>query len=109
LSSIEALYTFREREDVLNFLDNNSFLIPLLIETQAKIETYFPQALLFLEVFADPDSMDDVKLVLLISTNLAPRDAVVTLRRLDKEWWIKELDRGHQKLVIEVESQVNEL
>ncbi len=101
---LEILYVFRGQEEVLEFLERYPFLVSLLIETHSKIENYFelyPQV--FLEVFTDPEAIDDRQLVASIRTNLTPNEVLDKLDRLDEEWWLDNMDRARGKFCIDVE------
>lgn len=52
---LESLYTFREPETVVQYLEENPYLVPLLLEAPAHIHTVFPGAPLYLEVLTDPE------------------------------------------------------
>ncbi|WP_250125351.1 hypothetical protein [Chroococcidiopsis sp. CCMEE 29] len=86
VESLEQFYTFRGRNEVLQFLDRHPFLVPVLLEAPEKIRHYFPDSQLFLEVERDPEIIDYVKLVLSILMKLDPNEAVARLNQLDWNW-----------------------
>ncbi len=86
IETLEQFYTFRERTEVLEFLDKHPFLVPVLLEAPEKIRHYFPDSQLFLEVFIDPESIDWVQLILSILMKLDPHEAVARLNKLDCDW-----------------------
>ncbi|MEH2411204.1 hypothetical protein [Nostoc sp.] len=86
IETLEQSYTFRERTEVLKFLDKHSFLIPVLLEAPKKIRQYFPDSQLFLEIFIDSESIDWVQLILSILMKLDPHEAVTRLNKLDWDW-----------------------
>jgi hypothetical protein len=88
IEALKQLYTFREQTEVLQFLKQYPFLIPVLLEAPEKIRHYFPDCQLFLEVSIDPEIIDYVLLVLSILINLDPDEAVDRLHQLDKDWWL---------------------
>jgi hypothetical protein len=88
IQAIEQLYTFRERSEVVEFLDKHPFLLPVLLEAPEKICHYFPDSQLFLGVFIDPESIDWVQLVISVLIKLDPYDAVRKLNHMDMEWWV---------------------
>ena len=88
IEALEQLYTFRGRTEILEFLTQHPFLVPVLLEAPEKIHQYFPDSQLFLEVIPDPEIIDYVLLVLSILINLDPNDAVDRLHQLDKDWWL---------------------
>jgi len=86
IALLEQFYTLRGRTEVLQFLDQHPFLIPVLLEAPDKIHHYFPDSQLFLEVDRDPEAVDYVKLVISILMKLDPDDAVDRLNQLDWNW-----------------------
>ncbi len=100
---LERLYRFRERLDVLGFLERYPFLIPLLLEAYGKIGEYFPYSQVFLEVVTDPEATNDYQLVLFIATNLDPDEADDRFERFDEDWWLDALDRAQGMLCINLE------
>ncbi len=86
LATLEQLYSFRGRTEVLQFLDHYPFLIPVLLEAPEKIRRYFPDSHLFLEVVPDPEIIDYVQLVLSILMKLDPHEAVKRLHQLDENF-----------------------
>lgn len=89
IETLEQLYTFRGRTEVLAFLDKYPFLVPILLEAPEKICYYFPDSQLFLEVVPDAEIIDWIQLVLSILINIDPYEAVNKLHQLDLEWWLK--------------------
>jgi len=102
---LERLYTFREREEVLWFLESYPFLASLLLEAYDNIGNYFPHTQVFLEVVSDPEATNDYQLVSSIATNLDPDEVIDTLEEFDEDWWLDALDRAQGKLCINVEFQ----
>ena len=100
---LDRLYTFRERTEVLWFLERYPFLPPLLLEAYDEIENHFPYSELFLEVVTDPEETDDSQLVISIGTNLNPDEADDRLDEFDDSWWLDALDQAQGKLCIDVE------
>lgn len=88
ITQLEQLYTFRGRTEVLQFLEQYPFLVPVLLEAPEKIRHYFPDSQLFLEVVPDAEIIDWVLLVLSILMKLDPDEAVDRLNQMDMEWWV---------------------
>lgn len=88
IEALEQLYTFRGRTEVLQFLEQYPFLVPVLLEAPEKIRHYFPDSQLFLEVVPDAEIIGWVLLVLSILINLDPYDAVDRLNQMDMNWWV---------------------
>ena len=103
LTLLNRIYTFRKPSEVSDFLSDNVYLVPLLVEAYGKIREYFPSAKLILEVVADPEADKEKELVIFICTNLPPDEALDRLELLDRNWWLDaSLDSG-EKLCIHVE------
>jgi len=100
---LEELYTFRERKNVIGFLETYPFLVSLLLEAHYKVQEYFEGAQLFLEVFSDPEKIEKDELILYISTSLPPVEANRYLAEFDKNWWLKVSNLSYDKLCIDVE------
>jgi uncharacterized protein (DUF1810 family) len=106
VESLERLYAFRKREEVVQYLARHRFLGPLLREAHGKIAEYFgPSPEVVLEVVTDPEAEDDRELFAFIRTPLPPEEALRELERLDQEWWLGEADQADGKLCIHVECQ----
>jgi hypothetical protein len=100
---LERLYIFRDREEVLWFLERYPFLVSLLLEAYEEIWNYFPYSQVSLEVISDPEALDEYQLLASISTSLAPDEAIDKLEQFDESWWLDALDRVQSKLCIDVE------
>lgn len=103
LQKLETLYLFREREDILGFLEQNPFLVPLLIEGNEVVQRYFPDAKSALEIIHDPDSPDHAQLLLTIGTPAPVEEALARLDEFDAAWWHANRHRTQRKLVIDTE------
>ena len=99
---ITFIYSLRHSRKVQSFLEENFFLIPLLIEAQYYIARYFPTSEVFLEVETDPEEKED-QLVALIATSLSPDNAYRQLKQFDEDWWLDTLSQAQMKLCISVE------
>lgn len=64
IESLEKLYSWRGKTEILQFLKKHHFVIPVLLEAPDKICHYFPDAQLFLEVEADSELIDSAQLFL---------------------------------------------
>ena len=100
--SLENLYNFRQKTEVLDFLEKHPFLIPLLLEAHTHIRQHFPDAPLFLEYVPDPE-IDDPHLVVYIATNLETEAALDRMDLLD-DWWVEVPNRGQGKMFFNVDS-----
>jgi hypothetical protein len=103
LRLVEQRYTFRRRTEVIGFIKAYPFLIPLLLEAYDKIVQHFGPSPVFLEVVTDPEAICDRQLVAFIRTDLAPIEALASLDRFDKSWWLEASHRSQGKLCIHLE------
>jgi len=103
LTLLNRIYTFRKPSEVSDFLSDNVYLVPLLVEAYGKIREYFPSAKLILEVVADPEADKEKELVIFICTNLPPDEALDRLELLDRNWWLDASLDSSEKLCIHVE------
>lgn len=105
IEQLEQHYTLREPQEVLDFLNKHSFLIPLLLEAPDKIHHYFPDAPLSLAIAIDPESSspDSDELVILIETDIDADESVDNLWELNKAWWLTAERRSQGKMFIDLE------
>jgi len=101
-SSIESLYSLQGKTAVVQFIDEHSFLIPLLLEAREKIDVYFPNPEVSLEVITDPEAEGDYQLLASVSTNLSAEDAYRRLKEFDRAWWLDTLGRSQGLLCISI-------
>ena len=100
---LEHLYSMREREEVLQFIDRYPFLVPLLLEAPDKIRHYFPDTPLILAVDIDPETVaasEDGELVVLIPSSIDPDESVDLLLQMDADWWGNVEARAKDKMFI---------
>jgi hypothetical protein len=95
---LEKLYSLREKNEILEFLEAYQFLIPVLLEAPDKIRHYFPDAQLFLECVTDPEGIDDDLLELAICINIEPDEAVDKLNKFQDDWWLNLSNKIRQPL-----------
>ena len=100
---LEPFYRLRDRAQVLGFIQQHTFLVPLLLEASEPLRKYFPGSEAFLEVVTDPEVIGDRELVVSVLTDLDPGEAVPKLKRFDKDWWLNSSDRAQGKLCITLE------
>ena len=90
----------REPEALSHYLEENSFLIPLINEASAKLVEYFgektPQVL---QVVYHPDD-GSCELFLYVKPDLPVSEAIATLDRFDEDWWLDAMDRSNFQMVI---------
>ena len=84
-------------------LDEHPFLIDLLPEIRGKLRDYFADSPVSLTVARDPDETDGEQLVVAVTTDLPPGDAINRLSEFDRDWWLDNLDRSQGRVCIDVE------
>lgn len=95
LSSLEGIYQFAS-EDVIRFLESNSFLIDLLEEAAPKIREYFgADTEVLLELCKDPEGHEVFARII---TKLEPKEALAILDCFDDEWWLDVSPRAKRAL-----------
>lgn len=102
---LAELYQFREEKEVERFLEENPYLIPLLIEARDQIAKYFgPETPVGLEVFHDwEDEEDEGELFALIQSKLPFEEACKRREKFTREWWLPNDARGRYRLNIDLE------
>src|SRR5215469_15253396 len=73
--NIENLYVFRDANEVTSFLEENPYLIPLLVESHPYIKKHFPDSAVFLEVVHDPEIIGYTQLVAFIAVKQTAEEA----------------------------------
>jgi hypothetical protein len=86
---LEKYYTFRDKERVLAFIEQNPNLLGLLFTAPAQISRFFPSANLFLEVVQDVEIPAVVKLWIFIATEYRGEAGISKLELLDDTWWLE--------------------
>ena len=104
-SSIEGMYSMEGEEAVAQILKEHSFLIPLLRKAREKLDGYFPNSEVSLEVITDPEAKSDYQLLATVSTDLPAEDAYRKLKEFDRDWWLDELGRSQGLLCISIDLQ----
>jgi hypothetical protein len=92
----------REPEVLNKYLEENSFLIPLINEASAKLVEYFgPETPQILQVVYHPDD-GSCELFLYVKPDLPVSEAIATLDRFDEDWWLDAMDRSNFQMVIKI-------
>ena len=100
---LEQVYIFREKVEILQFLEERQFLIPLIKDAYTNIRNYFPVSDLFLEVVIDPEIANERQLVIFIAIKENAEGASEALDKLDEDWWMDTMDRAQGSLCITLE------
>ena len=101
--ALDEKYTFRDREKVLNFLDEYPFLMQLLMDAYPVIRQHFPYTPLTLRLMNDPEMIGDTHLLILITTDYGADETLQRLDRIDEDWWLGALEKAQGKLSINVD------
>jgi tetratricopeptide (TPR) repeat protein len=98
---LRSLYHLEEPDLITEFVQQNSFLIELLVEAPRRINSVFgEETKLALQLSQDPEDVDSRELFINILTTLSAQEAFPLLERLDEEWWLDISDRADGKLNI---------
>lgn len=103
VDDLNGHYAFRGAEEVAGFLKTYPFLVPLLLEARPVIARHFgAETPVRLRVVYDRETGDekDTQLVVSIVTDLQPEAADATEDRFRREWWLTNLRRAQDRLII---------
>ncbi len=103
LSAFEHDFQLRDAGSVLEFVENDPSLVGLLLEAREQIRQWFPDAVIFVEVENDPDTITHHRLIVSIGTLLDAPETLQALEHFDRSWWLKNLDRAKGKVTVTVE------
>lgn len=100
---VGSLYRFRNHPLVTDFLGENPFLLPVLLEVHPQVQAYFgPDTVVYLEVFTDPEAEHDRRLFALVHADRPIEEALDRLDAFD-QWWVTMLPRAGGKMSIDLE------
>ncbi|MBW4657084.1 MAG: hypothetical protein KME15_00265 [Drouetiella hepatica Uher 2000/2452] len=104
---LEQIYNFKRSSEIWQFLQENAFVIPLLLEAPTYVYRQFPDAAMFLEVLVHPQgsASDDDEMVIHVTTQLEADDALDRLWELDRDWWLKASETVAGRLIIDIDFQ----
>lgn len=102
LEKLEQIYTFREREEVLKFLNEHPFLVPVLLEAPEKIKPFFGEAALYLDINLDPEDDFFDAIVLGVATKYSWEQAMVRREQLVDSWVLSQPLKVRNNLLINV-------
>lgn len=87
IETLEKSYIFRDKTEVIEFINKYPFLLPIVLDAPVQISPYFPEQKLLLQVINDPEIPNYIHLVLsIILTDLAPDEAMDREDELRKNW-----------------------
>ncbi len=100
--SLKHFYDLRNPEEVVDFIDKNSYVAFWLVLVRSRIRKYFPGSRPYLEVVSDPE-VDDIRLVVFVKVCCEPDEAIERLEAFDMEWSSMTPSQVDQNLTITVE------
>lgn len=104
IDSLRKSYQFISEEEIIRFILKNFYLVTLLREAPTQIKRIYGESVkLILKLSAEPDFLQSTELWVLILTELPASKAFPLLEKLDKEWWLENIDRANCKLNISLE------
>lgn len=98
MAAFSNMYKLRQPNEIRDFLEINDFLSPLVSEAHGRLQNYFPNSTIFMEV-------DQNELVISVGTSFSPEEADRRLQKFDEEWWIDKSINSNARLCITVEFQ----
>lgn len=103
VGKLRKLYEFRNGAAVVEFLEENPFLTPLLFSAYDKVRRYFAGSRLVLKVIADPEAQEERELFVFIQTKLPPKAARPLFAEFEREWWLDAMldARGEMNISLE--------
>src|ERR1700730_5023829 len=86
IEDVLALYTVPQPEEVQEFLEKNTFLIPMVSATYENIRNFFSYSDVTLDLETDPEDGTE-SLAAHIVTSLPLEESYKQLKRFDWQWW----------------------
>jgi len=102
IGDVLALYTTLHPEEVEEFLEKNSFLVPLVSATYQNIERFFSYSRVTLDLETDVEDATE-SLAAHVVTSLSVEDAYKQLKQFDRQWWLKVLQQAKSKFYVNLE------
>ncbi len=94
----------QDTQQTEQFLNEHSYLLPLLDDARSHIARYFPHAPRTLELSTDPEAgTSDEQLVVHIGIDTSPADALTQLRQFDLDWWLNRVEQAKGKMIINLD------
>jgi hypothetical protein len=102
MEQVLALYSIKDLQAVEGFLEENTFLIPLLFTTYLNIEKCFSYSKVTLDVETDYEDATHQELAVYVVSNLPLEEALQQLERFDEQWWLNVLDQAQSKFDVDL-------
>lgn len=96
-------YQFVDYSRVARFLEENPYLVSLLLEALTPLQTYLPGASLSLEVVIDPDARKGDEFVVTARRDWKVEEALEALDKFNDAWWLDNIQRAADKVTFTVE------
>jgi len=97
IRDLEKIYGFRNKTAIINYLNSNLDLVPVLEQAYSYINKIFGDVPIYLELHKDPEE-DWYELFIVINTALAPEDAIKLESRLFDEWFVNIISKVGNRL-----------
>ena len=90
---------------IIDFLNENAFLLPIIFEAIDKINFFFKDELtdIKLERFLNPET-NEVKIILTIILNATPEKAFERFTEFRNAWWLDVVKKINWKLEIDIDT-----
>jgi hypothetical protein len=103
VQELNQLYTLRGWDEVVSYIGENQFLIPLLISAPTQIKRFFPGVKLELELFIDYDNLSNRYLIIIIQSRYSAKETNRRLDELLENWWLEAMYDTNSQLSLSVE------
>ena len=93
-----------ERISMIDFLNENVFLLPIIFEAEDKINFFFKDELadIRLEKFLNPETGEE-KIILTIVLDATPEKALERFKEFRNNWWLNVVKNTNWKLEIDID------
>ena len=100
IEDVLALYSVSKQEEVQDFLEQNSFLVPLVSATYENIGKHFSSySKVTLDLETDPEDATE-SLAAHVVTSLPVDEAYKQLKQFDWQWWLNVMDQARSKFYV---------
>lgn len=101
---IKTLFEIKDEKEVLNFLNQYSFLYTYILKARSILAKLFDDSNFLLEVVWYPDEpKGNEELVIYFATSLGANEAGDIINKFDEDWWIDNISATKLKLNIVME------
>lgn len=100
---LARFYVFNDWTSVLEALQTDHNLIPIIWEAHSQIRKHFPQARILLEVVNDPEVLAPPEVQITIVPSSIPEETLAGFRQLSNEWWRHHFASMQGRLALTIE------